>query len=140
MKNWTFRERDSKILKSMPNPGGAIEMMIDIPELTFLGDKEQPDFGALRIWFYPLSAVIELKSLKHYIYQYRNLLVSYERLVNCIFDDLLSSYGPARLRLEFTFRPRGGIASSIIVDSDWAVRGGGDQLWRSERREALDPR
>ena len=139
MKSPTFKDRDSAILKSMPNPGGAIEMMIDIPELTFLGDKDQPDFGALRIWFYPRTTVIELKSLKYYIYQYRNLLVSYERIVNCIFDDLNSSFKPARLRLEFTFRPRGGIASSIIVDSDWAVRGGGDQLWRSDRREAVGP-
>ena len=140
MKILTFRERDSKILKSLPNPGGAIEVMINIPELTFLGDKEQPDFGALRIWFYPRATVIELKSLKHYIYQYRNLLVSYERIVNCVFDDLHSVYEPDRLRLEFAFRPRGGIASSITVDSDWAVRGGEDQLWRSECRDVLDPR
>ncbi len=135
----TFSHRDTEILKSMPNPGGAIEMVIDVPELTFLGDREQPDFGSFRIWFYPGDMVIELKSLKQYIYQYRNLLVSYERLVNCVFDDLLSVFTPARLRLEFTFRPRGGIASSITVDSDWAVRGGGDQLWRSERREVAGP-
>lgn len=134
----TFKHRDSGILKSMPNPGGAIEMVIDVPELTFLGDKEQPDFGSFRIWFYPDSTVIELKSLKLYIYQYRNLFVSYERIANCIFDDLLSSFDPARLRLEFAFRPRGGISSKITIDSDWAVRGGKDNFWRAEHREVFN--
>ena len=134
----TFRHRDSEILKSMPNPGGAIEMMIDVPELTFLGDRSQPDFGSFRIWFYPDDLVIELKSLKQYVYQYRNLLVSYERIANCIYDDLLSRFAPARLRLEFAFRPRGGISSRIVIDSDWAVRGGSDKLWSTERREILN--
>lgn len=138
MSHATFRHRDSEILKPMPNPGGAIEVVIDVPELTFLGDKEQPDFGSFRIWFYPDEMVIELKSLKQYIYQYRNLLVSYERIANCIFDDLLSSFEPARLRLEFAFRPRGGISSKITIDSDWAVRGGSDKLWSTERREVIN--
>ena len=133
----TFKSRDTSFLKTLPNPGGPIETRIDIPEFTMLGAKGQADFGILRLWFYPGESIVELKSLKFYIHQYRDILVSYERVVDCIYDDLMSVYAPQRLRIEAAFRPRGGISSTIVIDSDWGVRGGTDEAWRSERHTDL---
>ncbi len=103
-----------------------------------LGAKGQADFGVLRIWFYAQDRIIELKSLKLYLHQYRDILVSYERVIGCIYDDLISVYAPQRWRIEASFRPRGGISSTIVIDSDWGIRGGDDQVWRSERQEFLN--
>ena len=133
----TYLDRDATMLAALTSPGGAFETRIDIPEFTCLGAKDQPDFAVLRLWFYPRDDVIELKSLKRYLHQYRNLLVSYERVVNCLYDDLLTMYRPHRLRIEASFRPRGGISSTLVIDSDWGVRGGEDQIWRVERHENL---
>jgi len=133
----TYKDRDATILEALPSPGGPFEARIDIPEFTMLGAKEQPDFGVLRLWFYPRDSVIELKSLKRYLHQYRMILVSYERVVNCIYDDLVAVYEPQRLRLEASFRPRGGISSTLVIDSDWGVRGGEDEIWRTERHANL---
>ena len=68
--------------------------------------------------------VIELKSLKEYFFQFRNQVLSYERLANVVYDDLMHVYEPARLRLVMTFNPRGGMSSRLTIDSDWKVRGG----------------
>ncbi len=133
----TYKDRDAGLLKALPNPGGAIELRIDVPEFTILGALNQPDFGTLRLWFYPGKSIVELKSLKFYIHQYRDTLVSYERVANCIFDDIMAAYEPHRLRLEVKFRPRGGIYTSVVIDSDWAARGGGDETWPTEQRREL---
>ena len=76
--------------------------------------------------FYPSEKVIELKSLKEYFFAFRSQIYSYERIINVIYDDLMSVYDPARLRLVMVCNPRGGISSKLTVDSDWAVRGGKD--------------
>src|SRR5690554_7742021 len=78
----TYSEIDSTILKSIPNPAGeAYEIKIEIPECTFLGVKEQPDFATIYLTFYPSKKIIELKSLKKYIFQLRKIVVSYERFI-----------------------------------------------------------
>jgi len=131
-KNKTYKDRDSNILQSLPNPVVAeYESRIDVPEFTFLGAHGQPDFGHITIWFYAHKKIIELKSLKMYVVHYRDILISYERAINCIYDDLMDVYEPTRLRLEIGFRPRGGISSHLVIDSDWKCRGGTDTLWQS---------
>lgn len=116
---------DPTILKSIPNPAEkSYEVKIKSPEITFLGVKDQPDFADLFITIYPKSKVVELKSLKYYLQQFRNKIVSYERLINVIYDDLCAAYEPDRLRLVMVFRPRGGISSKLTIDSDWKARGG----------------
>ncbi len=117
------------LLNRLPNPtDAAYEQKVYIPELTFLGVGNQPDFGEVLITFYPKEWTIELKSLKIYKDAFRDALVSYERLANVMFEDLIEAYEPVRLRLMMRLRPRGGIASSLTIDSDWKIRGG-DELF-----------
>ena len=128
-----YKDIDRGLLKSLPNPTKeAYEMKVFTPEFTFLGADKQPDFSRLFVTFYPLKKIIELKSLKKYFYQYRDIHISYERLVNHMFDDLITVFEPVRLRLVIEFFPRGGISSRLVVDSDWAVRGGKEQFWQND--------
>jgi len=128
----TYEHIDSSILISLPNPAKeAYEIKIKVPEFTFLGVQEQPDFATIYMTFYPKNSIIELKALKQYVYQLRNIVVSYERLINIVYDHLVEAYDPARLRLVMNFNPRGGISSKLTIDSDWKIRGGQDvyQHW-----------
>jgi 7-cyano-7-deazaguanine reductase len=123
-RNWA---KNREILKSIPNPSKeAYEIKLKIPELTFEGVRGQPDFANLYVTFYPSDKVIELKSLKEYFFAFRSQVYSYERILNVIYDDMMASYEPARLRLVLVCNPRGGISSKLTVDSDWSARGGSD--------------
>ena len=120
-----YKEIDKTILESLPNPTKeAYEIKVKIPEFTFLGVNEQPDFATIFITFYPKGKIIELKSLKLYSYHLRNIIVSYERLINIFYDHLMEAYEPERLRIMMVCNPRGGISSKLTIDSDWAARGG----------------
>jgi 7-cyano-7-deazaguanine reductase len=124
-KGWT----DAGLLKSISNPAHkAYEIKIKNPEITFLGACDQPDFANIYITFYPDKKVIELKSLKHYFFQFREKHFSYERLINVIYDDVMNVYKPYRLRIVMVFNPRGGISSRLVIDSDWKIRGGKEEF------------
>ena len=121
------------LLQRIANPTGeAYEQKIFIPELTFVGTANQPDFGEVLLTFYPSQWTIELKSLKVYKDAFRTSLASYERLANVMFEDMKTVYAPLRLRLMMRLRPRGGISSCLTIDSDWKIRGGQEQFndWR----------
>jgi len=123
----TYKDIDIDILKPIPNPTKeAYEIKIQIPEFTFLGVSEQPDFAKIYLTFYPKNKIIELKAMKQYVYQLRDIIVSYERLINIIYDHLMKVYDPQRLRVVMICNPRGGISSKLTIDSDWSVRGGGE--------------
>lgn len=124
---------DGSILKSLPNAAKGYEQRISVPEFTFLGVKNQPDFGNITIWFYGNDRTIELKSLKEYLFQYRDTVISYERALDVMYKDLLKAYMPDRIRIEIEFRPRGGISSRMTVDSDWGHLGGTDTLWQHHK-------
>jgi 7-cyano-7-deazaguanine reductase len=125
----TYKAIDRTLLKAIPNPTDqAYEIKTKIPEFTFLGVKEQPDFATIYLTFYPKSKIIELKSLKQYVFQLRNTIVSYERLINIIYDDLIAVYEPERLRIVMICNPRGGISSKLTIDSDWKARGGKEKF------------
>jgi len=129
---------DASILKTLPNPTtGAYEIKIKIPEFTFLGVKEQPDFADTYLSFYPKDKIIELKSLKQYVYQLRDIVVSYERLINVFYDHVMGVYQPERLRVVMVFNPRGGITSKLTIDSDWSVRGGEEKFkdWTNKNEQ-----
>jgi len=115
-------------LKSIPHRGGPIEIKHKAPEVTFLGVRDQPDFAELFITMYPNRKLIELKSLKEYLYEWRMVTVSYERFIDIVFEHLMSVCEPQRLRLVLVTRPRGGISSKLAIDSDWAVRGGKEEF------------
>ena len=125
MSSKTYKDIDKSILTSIPNPSKeAYEIKIKIPEFTFLGVLEQPDFANVYLTFYPKDTIIELKSLKFYVFQLRDVIVSYERLINIFYDHLMAVYNPDRLRIVMNCNPRGGISSRLTIDSDWAARGG----------------
>lgn len=120
-----YKNIDINLLKSIPNPTSeGYEIKIQIPEFTFLGVSEQPDFAKIYLTFYPDKKIMELKSLKLYVYQLRDIVVSYERLVNIVYEHLMKIYEPLRLRIVMICNPRGGISSKLTIDSDWDIRGG----------------
>ena len=88
MKKKLFSDIDSSMLKALPNPEKVkpYEVKIKQPELTFLGVYNQPDFATLYILMYPNGKIVELKSLKMYLQQYRDVIVSYERLLNQVYE------------------------------------------------------
>ena len=117
------------LLEKIPNPGNsAYEQKILMPEFTFLGVVNQPDFGEVLLTFYPRNWTIELKSLKVYKESFRNMSISYERLSTVMFEDIMTVYEPTRLRLMMRLRPRGGISSCLTIDSDWKIRGGNEEF------------
>lgn len=125
----TYKDIDSSILKAIPNPTeNAYEIKVKIPKFTFLGVQEQPDFAVIYLTFYPNKKIIELKSLKQYVFQLRNIVASYERLINIIYEDLTKIYEPERMRLVMICNPRGGISSKLTIDSDWKIRGGEEKF------------
>ena len=124
-----YKEIDKSLLVAIPNPSKeAYEIKIKIPEFTFLGVQEQPDFASVYLTFYPKDKIIELKSLKQYSYHLRNITVSYERLINIFYDHLMEVYEPHRMRIVMICNPRGGISSKLTIDSDWKVRGGEEKF------------
>lgn len=124
---------DGSILQSLPNAARGYEQKITIPEFTFLGVHNQPDFGHITLWFYGDALTIELKSLKEYIFQYRDTIISYERCIDVMYKHLMAAYKPSRIRLEIEFRPRGGISSKMTADSDWGHLGGTDEAWKHHK-------
>lgn len=125
----TYEHIDPTILKPLRNPAeGAYEIKIKVPEFTFLGMQEQPDFATCYLTFYPTNKIIELKSLKLYVYHLRDIVVSYERLINIMYDHLMETYEPERLRFVMLCNPRGGISSRLTIDSDWKARGGAERF------------
>jgi 7-cyano-7-deazaguanine reductase len=74
-----------------------------------------PDFGTIRITYIPAAKCIELKSLKLYLWSFRNDGIFYERAVNRILDDLVATAKPKWLRVVGDFNTRGGIKSVITV-------------------------
>lgn len=109
---------DPSLLKSIPSPTEEdFEVVTQTQELTFLGARGQPDFARLIIKMTPGSKVLELKSLKKYLHQFRNVLLSYERCANIIFEHLQVACSPKTLILTIKCRPRGGLRTTITVDS-----------------------
>ena len=127
---------DSSMLKSLPNPEKVkpYEVKIKQPEVTFLGVYNQPDFATLYVLMYPNGRIVELKSFKEYLQQYRDVVISYERLINQIYDHMQKVYTPQRLRLVLDCNARGGISSRLTIDSDWEVLGGKDKYknWKED--------
>ena len=93
-------------------PLGGIES--DAEELALLKGGA-PDFGIIRITYVPAAKCLELKSLKFYLWSFRNDGIFYERAVNRIFDDLVAACAPARLEVVGDFNVRGGIKSVITA-------------------------
>jgi 7-cyano-7-deazaguanine reductase len=74
-----------------------------------------PDFGTITIRYMPDRKIIELKSLKFYLLQFRNVGIFYEHLVNRILDDLVSVLNPKWMEVQGSFTSRGGITSDVTA-------------------------
>jgi len=88
-----------------------------IPEFTCLCPKTgQPDFATLRLEYVPAATCVELKSLKLYIWSYRNEGAFHEAVTNRILDDLVSLMSPRFIRLTAEFNVRGGIYTTVVAE------------------------
>ena len=74
-----------------------------------------PDFGTVTIRYTPDKMIVELKSLKYYLLQYRNVGIFYEHVVNRILDDLVSVLSPKWMEVHGAFSARGGIDSEVTA-------------------------
>jgi 7-cyano-7-deazaguanine reductase len=90
------------------------EIEINAPEFTSMCPiTGNPDFGTIVIRYVPGALCLELKSLKFYLFSYRNQGVFYEKATNLILDDLVAACAPRRMTVIGQFTPRGGISSKI---------------------------
>jgi len=106
----------SRKLETFPNPAPARDFRIhmEIPEFTCLCPKTgQPDFATLLLDYVPDKRCIELKSLKLYIWSFRNEGAFHEAVTNQILDDLVTAIKPRYLHLTARFYVRGGIFTTI---------------------------
>jgi len=105
-------------LESFPNPSPerAYEVRFECPEFTCLCPKTgQPDFATVRIRYAPDELCVELKSLKLYLWSFRDEGHFHEAVTNRILDDLVAVLAPRSLTLEGDFMVRGGIHTVVVV-------------------------
>ncbi|MCF7849638.1 MAG: preQ(1) synthase [Kiritimatiellales bacterium] len=77
----------------------------------------QPDFATIRIEYIPDGLCVESKSLKLYLFSFRQIGTFYEEIVNRIYSDLAELLKPRRLIVSGNFTARGGITSNVKIDS-----------------------
>ena len=93
-----------------------IVIEIEQPEFTSVCPMTGlPDFGCIIIRYVPDKKIIELKSLKYYLLQYRNVGIFYEHVVNHILDDLAVVLKPKRMEITGEFSARGGIITRVTA-------------------------
>ena len=98
-------------------PGNEIKINFEITEFTAICPfSDFPDFATIRIEYVPNERCIELKSLKLYLWSFRNDGIFYERAVNRILDDLVACASPKWMRVVGDFNVRGGIKSVITAE------------------------
>lgn len=96
-----------------------IEIVISHPEHTSVCPMTGlPDNGEIIVTYVPNDKIVELKSLKFYFFQYRNVGIFYEHIVNKILDDLVSVVKPKKMEVKGVFTPRGGITSTVTARYD----------------------
>ena len=100
-----------------PAPGHDYTIRMSIPEFTCLCPRTgQPDFATLELEYVPDRLCIELKSLKLYIWSFRDRGSFHEAVTNQIIDHLARSVTPRFMRLSARFHVRGGIATEVIAE------------------------
>lgn len=106
-----------------PMPERDYTIRIDVPEFTCLCPKTgQPDFAELKIEYVPDLLCVELKSLKLYVWSFREDGAFHEAVTNRILDDLVAATQPRFMRLTADFNVRGGIYTAVVCehkDPDW---------------------
>lgn len=108
----------SKSLDTFPNPNPErdYEIEFNCPEFTCLCPKTgQPDFASFDIVYVPDKLCVELKSLKLYLWSFRDEGHFHEAVTNRIANDIISTIEPRKLEIIGTFNVRGGIYTSVHV-------------------------
>jgi 7-cyano-7-deazaguanine reductase len=111
--------RPQKTLETFPNPHPERPYTIrfDCPEFTCLCPKTgQPDFATIIIEYVPAASCVELKSLKLYLWSYRDEGAFHEAVTNAILDDLVAATQPRYARVVGDFLVRGGIHTVVTVE------------------------
>ena len=109
----------TKTLETFPNPAPQrdFHIQMEIPEFTCLCPKTgQPDFATLTLDYIPEKTCVELKSLKLYIWSFRNEGCFHEDVTNRILDDLVKATKPRFMRLTARFFVRGGIFTNVVAE------------------------
>ncbi len=108
--------RSSKDLETFPNPQPEreYEIRFECPEFTCLCPRTgQPDFATIHVRYVPGELCVELKSLKLYLWSFRDEGHFHEAVTNKILDDLVSALAPRRMNVVGDFRVRGGIHTVV---------------------------
>lgn len=108
-----------KSLETFPNPTPERDYVIrmTIPEFTCLCPKTgQPDFATLRLEYVPDALCVELKSLKLYVWSFRDRGAFHEAVTNEILGDLIGATAPRFMLLEADFNVRGGIHTVVVAE------------------------
>ncbi len=109
----------SRDLEVFVNPQLLMDytIRIDIPEFTCLCPKTgQPDFATLQIEYVPDQYCVELKSLKLYVWSFREQGAFHEAVTNQILQDLITACQPRFMRIRAIFNVRGGIYTTVVVE------------------------
>ena len=100
-----------------PSPERDYRIQMTMPEFTCLCPLTgQPDFATLELEYVPDRLCVELKSLKLYLWSFRDLGAFHEAVTNRMLDDLVRATRPRYLRLSARFNVRGGIATTIVAE------------------------
>ena len=108
----------SKPLEVVANthPDRDYEVQMTVPEFTCLCPRTgQPDFATIRIRYVPDQYLVELKSLKRYLWTYRNEGAFHEDVTNRILDDFVAAARPRWIEVAGDFNVRGGIKTDVRV-------------------------
>jgi 7-cyano-7-deazaguanine reductase len=100
-----------------PNPHRDYTIRIDSPEFTCLCPKTgQPDFATIHLEYVPDKVCVELKSLKLYIWAFREQGAFHEAITNEILNDLVEVTSPKFMRIRAVFNVRGGVYTTVVVE------------------------
>jgi len=100
-----------------PNPARDYTIRIRVPEFTCLCPRTgQPDFATLHLEYVPDRLCVELKSLKQYVWSFRQQGAFHEAVTNRILDDLANLLDPRFMRLSAEFNVRGGIYTTVVAE------------------------
>ncbi len=100
-----------------PRPGRDYEISLDCPEFTCVCPRTgQPDFATIRIRYVPDQLCIELKSLKLYLWSFREEGAFHEEVINRILDELVRACQPRSMTVVGDFNVRGGIHTVVTAE------------------------
>ncbi len=99
-----------------PHPGREYEVRCESPEFTCVCPRTgQPDFATVTVTYVPDRSIVELKSLKLYLWSYRDEGAFHEDVTNRILDDLVAAIAPRRMAVHTRWNVRGGISTEVTA-------------------------